>query len=136
MNYYQRLKDLREDHDLSQADIAYFGGDWRNARGCKIEYEAELSKDIIATISCLEALGAVIKLGDGIIEVVKPIDKNNIPENPILDCNESGCQAEYLNYSRSFSHIGISLNYLFMIAIFKPSILRLVWSASLICSRG
>ena len=24
---------------LSQADVAYFGGDWRNARGCKIEYE-------------------------------------------------------------------------------------------------
>ena len=24
---------------LSQADIAYFGGDWRNARECKIEYE-------------------------------------------------------------------------------------------------
>ena len=24
---------------LSQADIAYFGGDWRNAKGCKIEYE-------------------------------------------------------------------------------------------------
>ena len=24
---------------LSQADIAYFGSDWRNARGCKIEYE-------------------------------------------------------------------------------------------------
>ena len=24
---------------LSQADIAYFGGDWRNARGCRIEYE-------------------------------------------------------------------------------------------------
>ena len=24
---------------LSQADIAYFGGDWRNARGCKIEYK-------------------------------------------------------------------------------------------------
>ncbi len=22
MNYYQRLKDLREDHDLSQADVA------------------------------------------------------------------------------------------------------------------
>lgn len=22
---------------LSEADIAYFGGDWRNARGCKIE---------------------------------------------------------------------------------------------------
>jgi hypothetical protein len=24
---------------LSQADIAYFGGDWFNARGCKIEHE-------------------------------------------------------------------------------------------------
>lgn len=24
---------------LSQADIAYFGGEWRNARGCRIEHE-------------------------------------------------------------------------------------------------
>lgn len=24
---------------LSQADIAYFGGDWRNERGCRIEHE-------------------------------------------------------------------------------------------------
>ena len=24
---------------LSRADIVYFGSDWRNARGCKIEYE-------------------------------------------------------------------------------------------------
>ena len=24
---------------LSQADIAYFGGDWKNARGCLIEHE-------------------------------------------------------------------------------------------------
>lgn len=24
---------------LSQADVAYFGGDWKNARGCKIEHE-------------------------------------------------------------------------------------------------
>lgn len=24
---------------LSQADVAYFGGDWRSARGCKIEHE-------------------------------------------------------------------------------------------------
>ena len=24
---------------LADADIAYFGGDWKNARGCKIEYE-------------------------------------------------------------------------------------------------
>lgn len=24
---------------LSETDIAYFGGDWKNARGCKIEHE-------------------------------------------------------------------------------------------------
>lgn len=24
---------------LAHADIAYFGGDWKNARGCKIEYQ-------------------------------------------------------------------------------------------------
>ena len=24
---------------LSQADVVYFGGDWKNARGCKIEHE-------------------------------------------------------------------------------------------------
>lgn len=24
---------------LSQADIVYFGGEWRSARGCKIEHE-------------------------------------------------------------------------------------------------
>lgn len=24
---------------LSEADVVYFGGDWRNARGCKIEHE-------------------------------------------------------------------------------------------------
>ena len=24
---------------LSQADVAYFGGDWRNERGCRIEHD-------------------------------------------------------------------------------------------------
>ncbi|MDU3411011.1 hypothetical protein [Clostridium sp.] len=31
---------------LSQADIAYFGGDWRNARGCKIEHEVAIQYGI------------------------------------------------------------------------------------------
>lgn len=31
---------------LSQADIAYFGGDWRNARGCKIEHEVAVEYGI------------------------------------------------------------------------------------------
>ena len=31
---------------LAQADIAYFGGDWRNARGCKIEYEIAITYGI------------------------------------------------------------------------------------------
>ena len=31
---------------LSQADIVYFGGDWRKARGCKIEYEIAIAYGI------------------------------------------------------------------------------------------
>ena len=31
---------------LSQADVVYFGNDWRNARGCKIEYEIAIAYGI------------------------------------------------------------------------------------------
>lgn len=31
---------------LSQADIAYFGGDWKNARGCQIEHEIAIKYEI------------------------------------------------------------------------------------------
>lgn len=31
---------------LSQADVAYFGGEWRNARGCKIEHEVAVQYGI------------------------------------------------------------------------------------------
>ena len=31
---------------LSQADIAYFGGDWRNTRGCKVEHEVAMQYGI------------------------------------------------------------------------------------------
>lgn len=31
---------------LSEADVAYFGGDWRSARGCKIEHEIAVQYDI------------------------------------------------------------------------------------------
>lgn len=31
---------------LSEADIAYFGGDWRNARGCRIEREVAITYGI------------------------------------------------------------------------------------------
>ena len=31
---------------LSQADIVYFADDWRNARGCKIEYEIVIAYGI------------------------------------------------------------------------------------------
>ena len=39
-------------------------------KGCKIQYESALSKDIMATISCLEALGAVIKCQDDMRRVI------------------------------------------------------------------
>ena len=31
---------------LATADVAYFGGDWRNARGCKIEHEVAVQYGI------------------------------------------------------------------------------------------
>ncbi|MDB2103999.1 hypothetical protein PMW00_13335 [Clostridium paraputrificum] len=31
---------------LSQADVAYFGGDWRTARGCLIEHEVAVQYGI------------------------------------------------------------------------------------------
>lgn len=63
---------------------------------CKIEYNAKLSKDINATISCLTSLGAKIEVSDGVIDIVKPIDKQNIPEQVVLDCGESGSTARFL----------------------------------------
>lgn len=62
----------------------------------KIRYEATLSKDITATISCLEALGADIDVSEGIIEIVKPIDKDNIPDGAVIDCVESGSTARFI----------------------------------------
>ena len=47
------------------------------------------SKDILATINCLKALGAEIHV-DGDNVTIDGINKKNIPENPILQCNESG----------------------------------------------
>lgn len=32
---------------LSKADIAYFGGEWKNARGCKIEHEVAKNYGIL-----------------------------------------------------------------------------------------
>ena len=31
---------------MAEADIVYFGDDWRNARGCKIEYEVAIAYGI------------------------------------------------------------------------------------------
>lgn len=31
---------------LSTADVAYFGGDWKNARGCKIEHQCAVEYGI------------------------------------------------------------------------------------------
>ena len=54
-----------------------------------------ISEDIEATIGCLQGLGASIVQGkDGF--VVSPIDLNNIPKNPLLDCHESGSTLRFL----------------------------------------
>ena len=53
------------------------------------------SEDIEATIGCLQALGASIVRGkDGF--VVTPINLRNVPDNPLLDCHESGSTLRFL----------------------------------------
>lgn len=54
---------------------------------------AETSEDIEATISCLIALGAVISR-EGDTLYIKPIE--NVPENPVLDCRESGSTFRFM----------------------------------------
>lgn len=49
--------------------------------------------DIEATVGCLNSLGAEISFSDGIF-TVKPIGE--IPENPLLHCNESGSTLRFL----------------------------------------
>lgn len=52
-----------------------------------------LSNDVLATIDCLITLGADIKISDTEINVT-PIKE--IPENPVLDCKESGSTLRFL----------------------------------------
>lgn len=47
------------------------------------------SEDMKATVDCLRALGAECEISDGIARV-KGADINNLPENPLLKCRESG----------------------------------------------
>ncbi len=52
-----------------------------------------MSKDIIATIDCMRALGAEISV-DGSSAVIKGI--KNVPEKAVLDCCESGSTLRFL----------------------------------------
>ena len=51
------------------------------------------SKDIDATISCIEAMGGKVER-DGCFFIVSPISRNKI--SPVLDCNESGSTLRFL----------------------------------------
>ncbi len=54
-----------------------------------------LSKDIEATLSCLKSLGADIKMNNSSAELCK-LPPLEIPENSVLDCNESGSTLRFL----------------------------------------
>ncbi|MBR1673255.1 MAG: 3-phosphoshikimate 1-carboxyvinyltransferase [Fretibacterium sp.] len=53
------------------------------------------SEDIEATLGCLRALGAGIEQIDEGLEIT-PIDIQNIPDNPLLDCHESGSTLRFM----------------------------------------
>lgn len=53
------------------------------------------SEDINATLKCIEALGARVKhVNDGII--ITPVNRTSPPENPVLNCCESGSTARFI----------------------------------------
>ena len=54
---------------------------------------ASFSKDIEATISCLESLGARFEYGDGFVTVF-PIEESD--KECVLDCNESGSTLRFM----------------------------------------
>lgn len=56
---------------------------------------SDLSEDILATVRCLEALGAVIRqTEDGV--TVTPIDRSHSHGDAVLDCGESGSTLRFL----------------------------------------
>ncbi len=53
------------------------------------------SKDILATISCLESLGARTEISGTTVKI-GGLNLKNVPENAVLDCNESGSTLRFL----------------------------------------
>lgn len=63
------------------------------AQGKSVIRNLTLSRDVLATVSCLRALGAEIRLQDGTAEVTPITEPGN---NVILDCQNSGTTARLL----------------------------------------
>lgn len=53
------------------------------------------SKDITATLNCLKSLGAKANINGNTVNI-GGLDVNSIPENSVLDCNESGSTLRFL----------------------------------------
>ncbi len=68
-----------------------------------------LSKDVTATISCLRALGAQIKIDGGTITVEKPLENRHICDGVTLDCMESGSTARFFLPYVSFFRENVTL---------------------------
>ncbi|MDR3345527.1 MAG: 3-phosphoshikimate 1-carboxyvinyltransferase, partial [Oscillospiraceae bacterium] len=62
---------------------------------CEIAFSGTLGQDILATIDCLQALGAVIAL-DGLVIKIAPLKPERIPPRPVLHCRESGSTLRFL----------------------------------------
>lgn len=64
-------------------------------KASEIKINTNLNDDINATIDCLRALGAEFNAKNNIIKVI-PVNKNKIPERPVLDCRESGSTLRFM----------------------------------------
>jgi len=64
------------------------------SKGSVIE-NISFSKDILATLSCLEALGAKTEISGTTVKI-GGLDPNNVPDNAQLYCNESGSTLRFM----------------------------------------
>lgn len=63
-------------------------------RPCRIRCTSA-SEDILATIRCLNAMGASIVYENGMLQVT-PVDREHLPEYAEMDCGESGSTLRFL----------------------------------------
>lgn len=96
MNYYQRLKDLREDHDIKQADIAKIINTTQQ-QICKYETGKQMM-GIDKYIKLAEFYNVSIDYLAGVIETPKPLHEKFNPNPTSITTKEQKILKAYKDH--------------------------------------